>query len=69
MELFKNKYNKIIILLLLTFVSSVFYIEIADLKETGNGICFLFTTMISIIKGIILIGYTPIFPNYIRSEE
>lgn len=58
-----------IILLLLTFVSTVFYIEIADLKETGNGICFLFTTLISVSTGIILIGYTMIFPNYIKSED
>jgi hypothetical protein len=58
-----------IALLLITFVSSVFYLEITDLKETGNGICFMFTTMISIIAGIILIGYTLIFPNYRQVEE
>lgn len=58
-----------IILLLLTFVSSVFYIELTDLKESGNGICFMFTTLISVSTGIILIGYTMIFPNYIKSED
>ncbi len=58
-----------IILLLVTFVSTVFYIELTDLKETGNGICFMFTTLISIITGIILVGYTMIFPNYVKSEQ
>lgn len=58
-----------IILLPITFISSVFYLEITDLKETGNGICFMFTTMISIISGIILIGYTLIFPNYRQVED
>lgn len=58
-----------IILLLITFISSVFYLEITDLKETGNGICFMFTTMISIVSGIILIGYTLIFPNYRQVED
>lgn len=58
-----------IILLLITFISSVFYLEITDLKETGNGICFMFTTMISIVSGLILIGYTLIFPNYRQVED
>jgi NADH:ubiquinone oxidoreductase subunit 3 (subunit A) len=58
-----------IILLLITFISSVFYLEITDLKETGNGLCFLFTTMISIVSGLILIGYTLIFPNYRQVED
>lgn len=58
-----------IALLLVAFISSVFYLEITDLKETGNGICFMFTTMISIISGIILIGYTLIFPNYRQVED
>lgn len=58
-----------IALLLITFVANVFYLEITDLKETGNGICFMFTTIISIITGIILIGYTLIFPNYRHVEE
>ncbi len=58
-----------IVLLLITFISSVFYLEITDLKETGNGICFMFTTMISIVSGLILIGYTLIFPNYRQVED
>jgi hypothetical protein len=58
-----------IILLLLSFVSSVFYLEITDLHETGNGVCFLFTTTISIITGIVLIGYTLIFPNYYSPDK
>jgi NADH:ubiquinone oxidoreductase subunit 3 (subunit A) len=58
-----------IFLLLITFISSVFYLEITDLKETGNGICFMFTTMISIVSGLILIGYTLIFPNYRQVED
>ena len=58
-----------IIVLLLVFVFSVFYLEIKDLQETGNGMCFMFTTMISLITGIVLIGYTLIFPNYSRLNE
>ena len=58
-----------IIILLLAFVSSVFYLEISDLRETGNGICFMFTTLISIITGTVLIGYTLIFPKYSRMNE
>ncbi len=66
---YTNKFSPwSIILLLITFISSVFYLEITDLKETGNGICFMFTTMISIVSGIILIGYTLIFPNYRQVE-
>lgn len=58
-----------IIFLLAAFIFSVVYIEFTDLRETGNGICFMFTTMISLITGIILIGYTLIFPNYRIIED
>lgn len=58
-----------IIFLLVAFTFSVVYIEFTDLRETGNGICFMFTTMISLITGIILIGYTLIFPNYRIVED
>jgi F0F1-type ATP synthase assembly protein I len=58
-----------IILLLVSFTACVLYIEFLDLKETGNGVCFMFTTMISIITGIVLIGYTLIFPNYVKYED
>jgi hypothetical protein len=67
---YTNKFSPwSIILLLINFISSVFYLEITDLKETGNGICFMFTTMISIVSGLILIGYTLIFPNYRQVED
>jgi len=58
-----------ILVLLLTFVISVFYIEITDLKRSGNGYAFMFTTLISIITGIVLIGYSLIFPNYSKVEN
>jgi len=67
---YTNKYKPwSIILMLLTFIFSVFYLEISDLRETGNGICFMFTTLIGIITGTVLIGYTLIFPNYTRMNE
>lgn len=67
---YTNKFRPwIIAFLLITFISSVFYQEITDLKDTGNGICFMFTTMISIITGIIFISYTLIFPNYRQVED
>lgn len=58
-----------IILLLVAFVSSVIYIEFIDLRCTGNGYAFMFTTLISIITGIVLIGYSLIFPNYMKQED
>ena len=67
---YTNKYKPwSVIFLLLAFVFSVFYLEISDLRETGNGMCFMFTTLISIITGTVLIGYTLIFPNYSRMNE
>ncbi|MFZ4796250.1 MAG: hypothetical protein ACOYMA_02080 [Bacteroidia bacterium] len=57
-----------IVFLMLAFLISVLYIEITDLKETGNCFCFMFTTIISLISGMVLIGYTLIFPNY-RNEN
>ena len=57
-----------VIFLLLSFIFSVFYFQMVDLKETGNSICFMFTTMISIIVGVVLIAYILIFPNNIRIE-
>jgi len=53
-----------IILLLSTFVSSVFYLEFTDLYYSGNGYAFMFTATISIVTGILLVGYSLIFPNY-----
>ncbi|MFA9213466.1 MAG: hypothetical protein ACEQSR_06420 [Candidatus Methylacidiphilales bacterium] len=58
-----------IILLLTAFISTVFYSEFIDLRNNGNGFLFLFTTTISIITGIILIGYTLLFTNYRSVEE
>lgn len=58
-----------IILLLITFVSSVIYIEFIDLRKSGNGYAFMFTTLISIITGIVLIGYSLIFPNYTKQDD
>jgi ABC-type multidrug transport system fused ATPase/permease subunit len=58
-----------IILLLVAFVSSVIYIEFIDLRSTGNGYAFMFTTLISIITGMVLIGYSLIFPNYMKQDD
>lgn len=58
-----------IILLLVTFVSSVIYLEFTDLYYSGNWYCFMFTTIISIVTGLVLVGYTLIFPNYQYQEE
>ncbi|MFA9213184.1 MAG: hypothetical protein ACEQSR_04970 [Candidatus Methylacidiphilales bacterium] len=58
-----------ILVLLVAFVISVIYIEFIDLRNSGNGYAFMFTTLISIITGIVLIGYSLIFPNYTKVED
>ena len=58
-----------ILVLLIAFVISVIYIEFIDLRNNGNGYAFMFTTLISIITGIVLIGYSLIFPNYTKVED
>lgn len=58
-----------ILVLLVAFVICVIYIEFIDLRNSGNGYAFMFTTLISIITGIVLIGYSLIFPNYSKVED
>lgn len=58
-----------VLVLLVAFVLSVIYIEFIDLRNSGNGYAFMFTTLISIITGIVLIGYSLIFPNYSKVEN
>ena len=58
-----------ILVLLIAFTISVIYIEFIDLRSSGNGYAFMFTTLISIITGIVLIGYSLIFPNYTKQVD
>jgi hypothetical protein len=53
-----------VVLLVVTFIASVLYFEFEDLRSTGDGFTFMFSTIISIITGTILVGYSLIYPNF-----